>query len=169
VVSYTSSISKEDIIGRQARQHCWKYDWVLDLDIRGFCGRVTGRNPRHSTRSRLRKLLQPKGGAGGFACVSGFLRLLPQAPSARNDGRSNPRVVIKAAASAYLRARATSAIRTKPGFVGRRRVMGRAPVSRAEERPLSPTRREERRSKDRGGDRAVPPSTWKQASTSSSS
>lgn len=32
---YRPAKSAHDAIG-QARQRCWKYDWVLDLDIRGF-------------------------------------------------------------------------------------------------------------------------------------
>ena len=32
---YRPGKSALDAVGR-ARQHCWKYDWVLDLDIKGF-------------------------------------------------------------------------------------------------------------------------------------
>jgi len=32
---YRPGRSALDAVGR-ARQHCWKYDWVLDLDIKGF-------------------------------------------------------------------------------------------------------------------------------------
>jgi RNA-directed DNA polymerase len=26
---------------RQARQRCWRYDWVLDLDVKGYLDRAS--------------------------------------------------------------------------------------------------------------------------------
>ena len=34
---YRPGRSALDAVG-QARRHCWDYDWVLDLDVRGFFG-----------------------------------------------------------------------------------------------------------------------------------
>jgi len=36
---YRPGKSAHEAVG-QARQRCWNYDWVVDLDIRGFLDRV---------------------------------------------------------------------------------------------------------------------------------
>jgi RNA-directed DNA polymerase len=36
---YRPGKSALDAVG-QARQRCWRYDWIIDLDIKGFLDRV---------------------------------------------------------------------------------------------------------------------------------
>ena len=50
---YRPGKSAHEAVG-QARQRCWKYDWVVDLDIKGFFDRAGGANTSPTSVRPLR-------------------------------------------------------------------------------------------------------------------
>jgi RNA-directed DNA polymerase len=44
-----------DAVG-QARQRCWQFDWVIDLDIKGFFDNIDHELPMRAVRKHTRKM-----------------------------------------------------------------------------------------------------------------